>query len=351
MTIIKTAHGGILVAVLLVTQLPAQQPAAPAPALNPATARLDVTAGGLEGPGFAVAYLEESRLLVAASADGLACFPEDVAQGVRSGEGPQALASPHKGPVLAVVPVAGGFASGGADGKVRVWTGVSRVARTLDAGVVVRGLAAGPGGKSLAVAGDDGQVSVWDLSAEQPPTRLAGAADWQMAVAFAPDGKSLVAAGYDGRWRLWDLTAGKKLLEIEALPPLAAAPPPGTPPRSPNVVLALAFSPDGKTLALGGGDGQIHLFQTADGKFLRSLVGHTSAVTGLAFHPGGTLLVSASKDRTLRLWNPANPQPLKVLEGHTAWVEGVTFLAQGTRLASVGADSTVRLWDLTEPKK
>jgi WD40 repeat protein len=90
----------------------------------------------------------------------------------------------------------------------------------------------------------------------------------------------------------------------------------------------------------------------ADGKTVRTLPGHASAVTGLAFHPSGTVLASSSKDRTIRLWNPANPQPLKVLEGHSAWVEGVTFIHQGTRLASVGADQTVRIWDLTEiPKK
>jgi WD40 repeat protein len=114
----------------------------------------------------------------------------------------------------------------------------------------------------------------------------------------------------------------------------------------PNTVLAVAFSPDGKLLAVAGTDAQIHLVNTADGKIARSLSGHTGSVTSLAFHPGGTLLVSASKDRTLRLWNPTNGQALKTLEGHTGWVQGVTFLNQGARLASVSIDQTVRLWDL-----
>src|SRR5262249_30680997 len=158
---------------------------------------------------------------------------------------------------------------------------------------------------------------------------------------------TLAAGGYDGKLRLWEANSGKKLIEVPAQPPAA----PNTPPPALNVVSALAFSPDGKLIAVGGSDTQIHLFQTADGKLVRSLPGHTSAVTALAFHTSGNVLVSSSKDRTIRLWNPANAQMLKALEGHTAWAQGVTFLAQGTRLASVGADQTVRLWDLTEPPK
>ena len=115
--------------------------------------------------------------------------------------------------------------------------------------------------------------------------------------------------------------------------------------------LALAFSPDGKQLAVGGSDAQVFLFNVSDGKLLRPIPGHTSAVTGLAFHPSGTVLVSSSRDRTVRLWNPANGQLIKSLEGHASWVQGVVFAAQGTRIASVGADQTVRLWDLSDPAK
>jgi WD40 repeat protein len=157
----------------------------------------------------------------------------------------------------------------------------------------------------------------------------------------------LASGGYDAVVRLWDVTSGKKLLDIPGQPPT----PPNTLPGPRNTVLALAFTPDNKQLALGGTDAQLHLVNIADGKIVRSFPGHASSVTSLVFHPSGTLLVSGSKDRTVRLWNPANAQPIKTLEGHTAWVEGVTFLAQGTRLASVGADQTVRLWDLAAPTK
>jgi WD40 repeat protein len=185
------------------------------------------------------------------------------------------------------------------------------------------------------------------MASAKPTLKLTGHTDWVLALAFSADGKQLLSGGHDGIVRLWDVAAGTKLLDIPAKPPAQPnmAPPPD------NIIHSLAFAPDGKLFAAGGTDSQVHLFSLPDGKYARSMPGHTSSVTALAFHPSGTVLVSGSRDRTVRLWAPANGQAHKTLEGHTSWVEGVTFLAQGTRLASASADRTVRLWDLTDPAK
>jgi WD40 repeat protein len=335
----------LLAGPLLLT--PAQQPAPPP--VNPAAARLDATLDGLDGPGFALAVGPRGDALAAACEEGtLRLWGADVVRGVRSGARTPDVLRGHAGPVLALAWGDGPLVSAGADRKLTLWDlAGGRPADALALPCPVRALALSPNGKRLAGGGDDGLVRLWDVAAGKltpaaGATALKGHTDWLLGLAFSPDGKSLASGGYDGTVRVWDLASGKAL----AVPARAPAPP-KAPAADLPAVTALAFSPDGKSLAVGCANAQLLLFNASDGKFLRAFAGHTSAVTGLAFHPAGAVLASASKDRTVRLWSVANGQALKALEGHTAWAQGVAFVAHGTRLASVGADGTVRLWDLT----
>ncbi len=338
---------GALAAVALWLEAPAQPPKPPAlPPINPAAARLDATINGLDGPGFAVAADEDSRLLAAACENGtVLVWRRDVIAGLRVGDRTELVLAGHQGPVTALAWLPGyRLASGGADRKVVVWQlPEGSPIQTLNAAAPVRALAASPDGKRLASA-EDAAVKLWDTASAKPGPKLEGPADWVHCLAFSPDGTRLAAGGYDGKLFVWEVATGKKLIEVPAGPP----PAPNTE-ATRNVLHALAFSPDGKEIAAGGSDARVHVFGTADGKLLRSIQGHASSVCALAYHPGGAVLVSGSKDRTVRLWNPANGQALKSLEGHTAWVQGVVLLEKGTRLASVGADQTGRLWNLAPP--
>jgi WD40 repeat protein len=327
----------------------AQQPSPDIPAIKADAARFDQAASNdLDGAGFSVCYSDETGLLVAGcERRTLHYWTKDIAMGVRAADTSAHVVKAHAGPVLALAAAGKHVVSAGTDGKVIVWDlPAENALHTCDAGTVVRSLAASPDGKLVASAGDSGAVQLWDLTTGKPGAKLDGAHDWLLAVAYSPDGKLVAAGGHEGKVFVWDTATGKKQLEFAAVAP----PMPNTAPAT-NVISALCFSPDSKLLAVGGHDAAIHLFQAADGKYVRSLAGHGSSVTSLAFHPTGTVLASASKDRTVRLWNPANGQLVKALEGHNAWVQGVVFVGQGTRLASVAADQSVRLWDLTDPIK
>ena len=74
-------------------------------------------------------------------------------------------------------------------------------------------------------------------------------------------------------------------------------------------VVAVAFSPDGKTLASAGGENVIRLWDLATYKTVRTLEGHTDGVECLAFSPDGKILASGSRDKTIRLWEMSGPHP------------------------------------------
>jgi WD40 repeat protein len=64
----------------------------------------------------------------------------------------------------------------------------------------------------------------------------------------------------------------------------------------------VAFSPDSRTVAAGGPDGKVRLWDVATGKLKETLEGHGSEVYSVAFSPDGKTLASVSQDQTIRLW-------------------------------------------------
>ena len=115
-------------------------------------------------------------------------------------------------------------------------------------------------------------------------------------------------------------------------------------------VLSLAFSPDGKLLAAGGGEasrsGQVTLWNLADNSLVRQFPdAHSDTVYGLEFSADGKLLASAAADKFVKVFNVATGEFVRAFEGHTHHVMDVTWKGDGTALASAGADNAIKVWN------
>ena len=114
---------------------------------------------------------------------------------------------------------------------------------------------------------------------------------------------------------------------------------------------AVRFSPDGRTLAVGGGEpsrsGDISLWDVASGKLVKAWnERHSDAVLSLDFSPDGKLIASGGADKIARVTDVESGKQVLLFEGHTHHVMGVSFRADGRLLASAGADTAVIIWDM-----
>jgi WD40 repeat protein len=226
------------------------------------------------------------------------------------------------------------LASGSVDGTVKIWDTASRqVIRTIEAHTGrVHCVAFSRDGKRLASGGDDQMLKVWDPEAGALICVLPGHSKPAMCVTFDANGTRLVSGGQDGCVKVWDLKSGRWERDVVVF--------------NPGWIKGVAFSPDGKWLAVGSPAPKpdVTLWDTTTWELVRTFEGHTYSVFGVAFSPDGERLATGSQDTTARIWNVATAEQIYLLEGHTGTVEKVAFSADGKRLASAGYGH-MRIWD------
>ncbi|KAL5499177.1 PWP2 [Sanghuangporus vaninii] len=195
-----------------------------------------------------------------------------------------------------------------------------------------------PDGQHVATGGDDGKVKVWNTTSGFCFITFSEHSAAVSQVEFAKQGQVLFSASLDGTVRAFDLIRYRNFRTFTS--------------PSPVQFSCLAVDPSGEVIAAGSTDSfQIFLWSVQTGKLLDILSGHEGPVSGLAFSPLNNLLASSSWDKTVRVWNVFDRSHAVEPFQLSSDVLTVAFRPDGKELAASSLDGQIIFFDVSQGRQ
>ena len=229
------------------------------------------------------------------------------------------------------------IASSSGDHTARVWDASNggHVLTYRGHATDVLTLAWSPNGHYIANGGLDNTVQVWNPTSGATLYTYRGQSGAIFDLAWSHDSKRIASVSSDGTIQMWDALTGQHVVTYTGPSSLRG----GTAASN-----AVAWSPDGQSLAIGG-TGPAILISTATAKPLSYYGPNGGESHAVAFSPNGTYLAVGRDDTTIEVWNVATHTNVYTYNGHTGDIFTLAWSPDGTRIASGGADATVQVWD------
>jgi WD40 repeat protein len=227
------------------------------------------------------------------------------------------------------------FAYGSHDGTIQIWNWVSnQIVMTLNSNsFLVYDFLWSKDAQYLLCACSDQKIRRWHTKTQKIEI-LGNKKSWHsskvLALALSPDGKTLISGGADKIVKIWQLNSQSDPLMLTGYS---------------TAINSIAISSDSQYFVAGGLEPHLRIRSLKTGKLTRS-INNNSKVTSLVFSPDSETLAVGSEDKMLRLWHLKTGQEIWTFRGHSERVSDVVFTPDGQTLISASWDKTIKFWSL-----
>jgi WD40 repeat protein len=219
-------------------------------------------------------------------------------------------------------------------GEIKVWdTQSHQLLKTmLGDKDCIYSVAWSPDGKLIASGSYDKMVKLWDVALGREVRNLQDHIDAVFAVAFSPDGKRLASASQDRTVKIWDVASGRRLYTMG---------------DASDGLTSVEYSPSGDRIAAAGYDKTIYVWRLgdSDSSLVQSLIADEGSILALVWTPNGKTIVTSSSDGSIRFRDAATLNPLRVIDHQPDWVQALSISPDGTKLAAGRYNGSLTLYD------